>query len=91
MGRVVRVGETKAVDLVKGYKGSSWGARSLWLLGAVPSHAVLARPARAGQYPNAQLSIAQDTDLLAALRPIGCSMRLVSSPGAGYHHTFGAV
>jgi hypothetical protein len=37
------------------------------------------------------VSIAQDDDLLAALQSIGYSMRLVPSPGAGYHHTYAVL
>jgi hypothetical protein len=43
---------------------------------------------RAGQFPNAQVSIADDSDLQNALQLLGYDLRLVPSPGAGYHHTF---
>ena len=44
--------------------------------------------ARAGKLPNLSISYAEDTALEAALAPLGYSMRLVRSPGRGYHHTF---
>ena len=44
--------------------------------------------ARAGRLPNLSISYAEDTSLEAALTPLGYSMRLVRSPGKGYHHTF---
>lgn len=47
--------------------------------------------ARAATYPNAQVSVADDQDLLVALQPFGYSIRLVASPGAGYHHTFAVL
>ena len=91
MGWVVRAGEAKAVDLVKGYK-EHLGVPGLYGF-SVQYHAALPWQdlARAAQYPNAQVSIAQDNDLLAALQSIGYRMRLVTSPGAGYHHTFAVL
>lgn len=47
--------------------------------------------ARAGQFPHAQLSVATDDALAAALIPLGYEMRLVPSPGKGYHHTFAVL
>ncbi len=44
--------------------------------------------ARAGQFPNAQVSIAEENDLRTALQSLGYDLRLVPSPGVGYHHTF---
>lgn len=44
--------------------------------------------ARAGHFPNAQVSYATDRQLAAALAPLGYQLRLVASPGQGYHHTF---
>jgi hypothetical protein len=41
-----------------------------------------------GQYPNAQVSIAEEDDLRTARRSLSYDLRLVSSPGAGHHHTF---
>lgn len=47
--------------------------------------------ARAGQFPNGQISIAYDTALAAAVSPLGYAIRLVPSPGGGYHHTFAVL
>ena len=43
--------------------------------------------AQAGQIRNAQISYATPSDLQAALWPLGYQMRLVRSPGHGFHHT----
>lgn len=91
MGWVVRAGEAKAVDLVKGYR-EHLGVQGLYGF-SVQYEARLPwqELARAGQYPNAQVSIAEESDLQAALRSLGHDLRLVSSPGAGYHHTFAVL
>jgi hypothetical protein len=91
MGWVVRAGEAKPVDLMKGYK-EHLGVPGLYGF-SVQYHAALSWHdlARAGQYPNAQVSIAQEHDLLAALQSLGYRIQLVPSPGAGYHHTFAAL
>lgn len=47
--------------------------------------------ARAGQFPHAQISFAPDDALAAALAPLGYQMRLIRSPGQGYHHTFAVL
>jgi hypothetical protein len=43
--------------------------------------------AQAGHFKNRQISIATEDALAAALRPLGYAMRLVASPGRGFHHT----
>lgn len=88
MAWVVRAGEAKAVDLVKGYREhlgvpGLYGFSVQYQVG-LPWQEL----ARAGRYPNARVSIAEDDDLRAALRSLGYDLRLVPSPGAGYHHTF---
>jgi hypothetical protein len=85
---VVRAGEAKPVDLMKGYR-EHLGVPGLYGF-SVQYHAGVSwqELARAGQYPNAQVSIAEEHDLLVALAPLGYICRLVPSPGAGYHHTF---
>jgi hypothetical protein len=88
MGWVVRAGEAKPVDLVMGYK-QHFGVPGLYGCSVQYDTALPWQElARAGRFPNAQVSIAQEQDLLAALRSLGYSFRLVASPGAGYHHTF---
>lgn|SRR5579883_1459261 len=47
--------------------------------------------ARAGQFRNGQISYATDDDLQAAVQQVGYAMRLVKSPGRGYHHTFAVI
>jgi hypothetical protein len=88
MGWVVRAGEAKAVDLIKGYR-EHLGVPGLYGF-SVQYHASLPwqELARSGGYPNAQVSVAEEGDLLAALRSLGYALRLVPSPGGGHHHTF---
>jgi hypothetical protein len=85
---VVRAGEAKAIDLLMGYR-EHLGMPGLYGF-SVQYQAGLPwqELARAGHYPNAQVSIAEDGDPRTALRSLGYDMRLISSPGAGYHHTF---
>ncbi len=47
--------------------------------------------ALAGQFPHEQISYATDDALQLALQPHGYTMRLVRSPGRGYHHTFAVL
>lgn len=85
---VVRAGETKAADLVSGYR-QHLGVRGLYGF-SVQYQAGMSwqELVRAGQFPNAQVSIAEEQDLRAALQSLGYDLRLVPSPGEGYHHTF---
>jgi hypothetical protein len=88
MGWVVRAGEAKAADLVSGYR-QHLNVRGLYgfsvqYQAGVPWQEL----ARAGQFPNAQVSIAEDNDLWNAFQALGYDLRLEPSPGVGYHHTF---
>jgi len=47
--------------------------------------------ALAGQFRNGQISYATDDALQVALQALGYTMRLVKSPGRGYHHTFAVI
>lgn len=88
MAWVVRAGEARAVDLVKGYR-EHLGVPGLYGFSVQYQAGISWQDlARAGQYPNAQVSIADEEDLRVALRPLGYDFRLVASPGGGYHHTF---
>ena len=44
--------------------------------------------AKAGQFPNAEISYAQKADLEAAIQYFGYAMELRRTSGIGYHHTF---
>lgn len=49
--------------------------------------------ARAGQFPNKQISYATDLSLAAAAAILGYTIRLIATPGAvgnPYHHTLSA-
>jgi hypothetical protein len=52
-----------------------------------PGHTV-EELATAGQMKNAQISYATASELRAALQLLGYRVRLVRSPGRGFHHTF---
>lgn len=47
--------------------------------------------AKVWRFPNGRLSIAYDTELQAALAPPGYTIRIIRSPGRGYHHTFAVL
>lgn len=47
--------------------------------------------ARARRFPHTRLSIAYDTELSAAVTPLGYALRIVHSPGRGYHHTLAVL
>lgn len=47
--------------------------------------------ALAGQFRNGQISYASDDALQEAVHGVGYTMRLVKSPGRGYHHTFAVI
>lgn len=80
--------QSQGVDLVKGYR-EHLAVPGLYGF-SVQYQAGMSwqELARAGQYPNAQVSIADEEDLRVALRSLGYDVRLVASPGGGYHHTF---
>lgn len=47
--------------------------------------------AQAGRFPHALISCVTARALTAAVQPLGYSMRLITSPGQGYDHTFTVV
>ena len=85
---VVRAGEAKAPDLMKGYSEHDQVPNLYGFSVQYQPGMSWEELARAGRFPNAQISIAYDTDLHRALQSLGYDMRLVKSPGKGYHHTF---
>ncbi|HEX6820299.1 MAG TPA: hypothetical protein VF120_18120 [Ktedonobacterales bacterium] len=88
---VVRAGEARPEYLVSGY-GPHRAVAGLYGLSVqyAPGKTV-DELAHAGRFPNAQISYATDDSLASALQPLGRSMKLISSPGQGYHHTFAVV
>ena len=85
---VVRAGEAKPDKLQEGY---TWHDAMPTVYGfSVQYSAGRSRDelAIAGQFPNAQVSYAYDDELATALLPLGYAMRLVPTPGRGFHHTF---
>ena len=88
MAWVVRAGEAKAAALMKGYR-EHLGVPGLYGFSVqYQPGASWQELAQAGQYPNAQISIAEELDRRHALSALDNDFRLVPSPGAGYHHTF---
>jgi hypothetical protein len=85
---VVRAGEAKPDKLQDGYTRH---AAAPTIYGFSVQYAAgrrLDELALAGQFPNSQISCAYDEELATALLPLGYSMRLVPTPGRGFHHTF---
>ena len=88
---VVRAGVAAARSLIRGYREH---ATVPGLYGFSVQYApgkTVEDLARAGQYPHPQISVATDDALAVALIPLGYAMRLVRSPGKGYHHTFAVL
>ena len=91
MNWVVRGGLATAQSLMAGYKEH---AARPGLFGFSVQYAPgksIVELAFAGRIRNDQISYAGDSNLLVALQTIGYSMRLVNSPGYGFHHTFAVL
>src|SRR5579883_2048738 len=88
---VVRGGEAKATDLISGY-----GPHPLvpglygFSVQSAPGKTV-SELAQAGRCPNATISYETVVALAQVVQSVGYEMRLVPSPGGGYHHTFAVV
>lgn len=90
-GYVVRGGTATADLLQKGY-GQHRGAPSIY--GLSVQHAAgktLNELSRAGHIVNGQISYATADELVACLQPHGYTLRLIKTPGIGYHHTLCVV
>jgi hypothetical protein len=91
MNWVVRGGLATPQSLMAGYKEH---AARPGLYGFSVQYAPgksLAELTSAGQILNGQISYADDSALMAALQILGYTMRLIKSPGHGYHHTFAVL
>jgi hypothetical protein len=90
MGEVVlRAGTARASLLMSGYKHHK-ATRRPRIYGLSVQYApgrAWQELAQAGQFKNGQVSIADEDDLRAALAPLGYALRLVPTPGQGFHHT----
>jgi hypothetical protein len=88
---VVRAGAAAASSLIAGYNEHR-AVPDLYGFSVqyAPSKTV-DELALAGRFPHPQISYATDDALQAALRVLGYTMRLVASPGTGYHHTFAVL
>lgn len=88
---VVRAGVAAAASLIAGYNEH----RAVpGLYGFSVQYApgkTIEELAQAARFPHPQISYATDDALWAMLQPLHYSMRLVASPGTGYHHTFAVL
>ena len=88
MGWVVRAGIAVPPTLKAGYRKHRqmphvWGFSVQYDMSASVNEL-----ARAGQFSNKQISYQEEAVLAMVLASLGYTMRLVKSPGIGYHHTF---
>jgi hypothetical protein len=90
MSWVVRAGEAKPGDLVLGYTAHRLVSGLYGFSVQYQAGASLDELARAGQFPNAQISYADELSLAHAIEP-RYRLRLVPSPGKGYHHTLAVI
>lgn len=87
----MRAGVANAGSLIKGYNQHRGVPGLFGFSVQYASGKTISELALAGQFPHPQISFAADDALQAALQPLGYSMRLVKSPGGGYHHTFAVL
>lgn len=88
---VVRAGIARADTLINGYRLHS-GITGLYGFSVqYTAGKSVEELAQAGQFSHAQISYAQEQDLAASLAHLSYTMRLVRSPGKGYHHTFAVL
>lgn len=88
---VVRAGIASATSLIKGYNQHR-GVPGLFRFSVqyAPGKSI-DELVWAGIFPHSQISYATEDALRVALRNLGYAIRLVSSPGQGYHHTFAVL
>lgn len=91
MAWVVRGGVSTPDALIKGYR-LHLGVPGLYGFSVqyAPEKSV-DELARAGGFPHTNISVATSDALTSALHPLGFQIRLVSSPGQGFHHTLAVV
>ena len=85
---VVRAGEAKPDKLQDGYTRHEAVPTVYGFSVQYAAGRSLNELAFAGQFLNSQISYAYDDELAAALLPLGYVMKLVPTPGRGFHHTF---
>ncbi len=91
MAWVVRAGEAKPQALISGYVRHR-GVQSLFGISVQYSPArTIDELAQAGNFPNAQISFADETVLQAAISLLGSHFILVPSPGTGFHNTLAVI
>lgn len=88
---IVRAGEAQVKSLIAGYREHAAVSGLYGFSVQYASGKTVEELALAGQFPNGQISFAGDSELAATLAPLGYAMRLVRSPGRGYHHTFAVL
>ena len=84
---VVRAGAASADFLIRGYTEHT-RARGVFgfSVQSAPGKTV-AELAHVGQFPNRQVSYATVGALQAAVQTLGYQIRLIRTPGVGFHHT----
>lgn len=84
---VVRAGVAKPLDLIKGYTEHLGALGTYGFSVQYNPGSDIDELARAGQHPNATISIATEDALQAAVMPLGYHLGFIRTPGHGYHHT----
>ncbi len=85
---VVRGGIANPDSLQKGYRQHIHVLNVYGFSVQYDAQAGIAELALAGQFPNSQISYAEQQQLEKALSDLGYQMQLLRTPGKGYHHTF---
>ena len=91
MNWVVRAGVANSNSLIKGYNQHQAVPGLFGFSVQYADAKSVEELAQAGRFPHAQISYASDDALQMALQPLGYTMKLISSPGRGYHHTFAVL
>ncbi len=84
---VVRAGAASADYLIRGYTEHAKAHGVYGFSVQCASGKTVAELAAAGQFPNRQVSYATVGALKIAVQTLGYRMRLIRTPGVGFHHT----
>ena len=91
MNWVVRAGVASSNSLIKGYNQHRAVPGLFGFSVQYADAKSVEELAYAGRFPHEQISYASDDALQMVLQPLGYMMKLVNSPGKGYHHTFAVL
>lgn len=84
---VVRAGEAKPDQLIKGYREHLGALGTYGISVQYNPGSAVDDLARAGSFSNGQISYQDEDVLQAAVAPLGYQLSVIQTPGAGYHHT----